>query len=81
MTMTNLITERADTRSWTTLPQEIQLQRIPLAAGDHLVKIHMHNSAGQVVDVIEETVSIRPGQTGFLIRHWNAPVVKTKQKA
>lgn len=77
MTVTNLITERADTRSWITLPQEIQLQRIPLAAGEHLIKIEMLNTAGRVVDVIEEKVIITPGQKSFVIRHWNAPIKKT----
>lgn len=76
MTVTNLITERADTRSWTTLPQEIQLQRILLPVGEHQVAIQMLNAAGLPVDVIEETVTIKPKQTTFLIKHWNAPLVK-----
>jgi len=79
MTVTNLITERADTRSWTTLPQEIQLQRIVLPVGEHQVTIEMTNVAGQVVDVMEETVVIEPEKISFVIKHWNTPVPKQIQ--
>ena len=74
MTVTNLVTERADTRSWTTLPQEIQLQRINLSAGEHQLRIQMLNTAGRVLDVINEKVLIKAGQTSFVIKHWNAPI-------
>ena len=77
MTVTNLVTERADTRSWTTLPQEIQLQRILLPVGTHQVSIQLLNAAGLPVDIIEETVTIKPKQSSFVIKHWNAPIPKT----
>jgi len=80
MTVTNLITERADTRSWTTLPQEIQLQRILLPVGEHQVKIQMLNSAGQVVDVIEKNVLIKPAQSTFVIDHWSSPIQKKTEQ-
>ncbi len=76
MTVTNLVTERADTRSWTTLPQEIQLQRLSLPVGEHLVQIQLLNAAGRVVDEIEEKVVIKPEQSSFVIKHWNTPVPK-----
>jgi hypothetical protein len=76
MTITNLVTERADTRSWTTLPQEIQLQRVLLPVGEHQLQIQMVNAAGRVVDVIEERVVIKPKQSSFVIRHWNTPIPK-----
>jgi len=78
MTITNIVTERADTRSWTTLPQEIQLQRIVLPVGEHQVQIEMLDAMGKVVDVIEEKVVIKPKQISFIIKHWNTPVPKTK---
>ena len=81
MTVANLITERADTRSWTTLPQEIQLQRISLPVGEHRLRIQMLNAAGRMVDVIEEKVMIKPKQTSFVIKHWNAPIVLKKVKS
>ena len=77
MTITNLITERADTRSWTTLPQEIELKRLLLPVGEHNVQLEMQTSAGQIVDVINEKITIKPRQSSFLIKHWNAPLAKT----
>jgi hypothetical protein len=76
MTVANMVTERADTRSWTTLPQEIQLKRVLLPVGQHRVQIQMLNAAGQVVDVIDEDVTIKPRRISFMIKHWNAPVPK-----
>ncbi len=83
LTITNMVTERADTRSWTTLPQEIQLQRIRLPVGEHQLSIQMKNAAGQVVDVMNEKVMIKPKQSSFVIKHWNAPKVRlsTQQRA
>jgi hypothetical protein len=78
LTVTNLATERADTRSWTTLPQEIQMARVLVPVGQHNVSIEIVNAAGRVVDVIEAGVDIWPGQHSFLTHHWVAPVpVKT----
>jgi hypothetical protein len=81
MTITNLVTERADTRSWTTLPQEIELRRVLLPVGEHQVQIQMLNAAGRVVDVIDKTVTIKPMQSSFMIKHWNTPVPKTVKQA
>ncbi len=81
MTVANIVTERADTRSWTTLPQEIRLQRVLLPVGEHQVRIEMLNVAGHVVDVIDETVTIQPKQSSFVIKHWNTPVPKMQANA
>jgi hypothetical protein len=78
LTVTNLVTERADTRSWTTLPQEIQLQRVLLPVGEYTVQLQLLDPAGQVADIIEEKVAIRPNQSSFVIKHWNTPVPKKK---
>ena len=81
MTVTNMITERADTRSWTTLPGEIELQRIRLPVGEHQVRINMVDAAGKTVDDISEKVIIRPQSSSFIIKHWIAPVPKNPIKA
>ena len=78
MTITNIVTERADTRSWTTLPQEIQLQRMTLPVGEHQLRIEFLSATGHVVDSIEEKVIIKPKQFSFVIKHWNTPVPKLK---
>ncbi|MGB5277685.1 MAG: hypothetical protein WBO16_08545 [Gammaproteobacteria bacterium] len=74
LTVTNLATERADTRSWTTLPQEIQMARMRLPAGQQHVSIEIVNRAGRVVDTMEADVDVQAGKLGFLTRHWVAPV-------
>jgi hypothetical protein len=79
MTITNLVTERADTRSWSTLPQEIALARITLPVGEHKVQIQMLNASGRVVDVINETVVIEPKKTIFVIKHWIAPLARIEK--
>ena len=76
MTVTNLITENADTRSWTTLPQEIQLQRMVLPVGKHPVEIQLLGADGLVIDVINETVTIKSKRSSFVIKHWITPVAK-----
>jgi hypothetical protein len=81
LTVTNLATERADTRSWTTLPKEIQMARVMLPAGEHDVRIEIVNPAGAVIDVIDAGVTISPMQHSFLTRHWIAPVPVAKPKA
>jgi len=73
VSVTNLVTERADTRSWITLPQEIQMARHVLAPGTHQLKIELLNTAGYVVDRFTESVSILPGKMKFVSRHWVAP--------
>jgi len=80
MTITNLVTERADTRSWSTLPQAIQLQRITLPVGTHHVQLQLLNSGGGVADVIDEMVTIKPKKSSFIIKHWNAPISKAASK-
>ena len=77
LTVTNIATERADTRSWTTLPQEIQMTRVMLPAGEHDVSIEIINAAGRVIDSIDAGVTILPGQRSFLTRHWIAPAPAT----
>lgn len=78
MTVTNLATERADTRSWSTLPQEIDLARVSLPAGEYPVQLQLLNQAGRVVDTFDKTIDIKPGKSSFFIRHWTAPLVKQK---
>lgn len=74
MTVTNLATERADTRSWSTLPQQIEMARVMLPTGQQQVSIELVNAAGRVVDSIDAAVDIQPKQRTFLTRHWVAPV-------
>jgi len=76
VSIANYATEHADTRSWSTLPEEIQLQRLQLPAGKYQLKIEMLNTAGYTVDSMVNEVEIKPGRLTFAIHHWIAPVVK-----
>ena len=77
-TVANVASERADTRSWTTLPQEIQVARIFLPSGPQPIRIDMVNGSGAVVDTIEEVVDIRPGKMAFVTKHWTSPHMDLK---
>ena len=72
-TVTNVITEQADTRSWTSLPQTIQLTRVNLPAGQHDVNIEIHNASGSLVDTIRKKVTVQSGKTAFLTERWVVP--------
>ncbi len=72
-TVVNIATERADVRSWTTLPQTIQLARVRLPKGKHKVNIEIYNAAGTLVDTIKKEVNIKSRQSSFITEHWLAP--------
>lgn len=72
-TVVNVATEQADTRSWTTLPQTIQLARVKLPEGKNKVNINIHGESGALIDIIQKEVDIKSGQTAFLMEHWVAP--------
>jgi hypothetical protein len=49
-TIYNMASEQADTRSWLTLPDEVQIIRIPLAAGKQQVKL-VYGSKNETLDL------------------------------
>jgi hypothetical protein len=64
-------TERADTRSWLTLPANIQLARLSLPPGSYTVKAELLDSAGVVVNTREYPgVVIGKGHKTYLTQHW-----------
>jgi uncharacterized protein len=73
-----LLTERADTRSWATLPQNILLARLPLPPGTYKVKIELLGAADQRVGELQlPALTIRPGRKTYVSRHWTASVPAT----
>lgn len=72
-TVVNVATERADTRSWTTLPQTIQMARVRLPEGNHDITIEIYNASGMHVDSIKKDVYVKSGKIAFLTEHWVAP--------
>jgi len=73
----NFSSEIADTRGWNTLPQQFELARIDLPAGDYNVAIELLNSAGYIVDVIYEDITVKSGDIKIINKHWTSPVVRS----
>ena len=66
-----LVTERADTRSWMTLPSRIHLARLPLPPGTYTVKVDLLGDDGQIVSTQEyANMDIRRGAKTWLSPHW-----------
>lgn len=57
-------TEQADVRSWRTLPAQIQLARLELAAGSYELTVSATDNAFRIPS---ERVDVRPGKVTFLI--------------
>ncbi len=61
------VMDNADTRSWRTLPDRIQVARLHLPPGEHTLVTELRGPRG-VRD--EETIRLRAGQLVVLNRHW-----------
>ena len=59
-----VITERADTRCWGTLPDRLSMARLQLPAGDHEVTIDYLDHGGAAVT--SETVPLRVESGGLV---------------
>lgn len=68
------VLERADTRSWSLLPDQVSLAKVRLPAGEHHVRLEVlagDNASTYVLDLGQ--VQIRPGERVFLSRRvWGA---------
>ncbi len=66
-----VVTERADTRSWLTLPARIHLARLPLSPGSYTIKVDLLGNLGQIVTTQEyPNVLLRQGAKTYLSPHW-----------
>ena len=69
--VTALATERADTRSWLTLPADLQLARMSLPAGTYGIRVELWGEGGQVIASTEyPEVVISKSRKTFLTQHW-----------
>ncbi len=69
--VTNVLTERADTRSWLTLPHNILFARMPLPPGSYTVKVELLGNNRQILAVREfNDVTIKQQQKSYLSYHW-----------
>jgi hypothetical protein len=65
-----VLAERADTRSWFTLPGEIHLARLSLPPGRYRGRIELHGHGGAVLQSSEFQVELGKGEKRYLSRHW-----------
>lgn len=63
MSLTNALSERADTRNWQTLPYSISYSRIPLSEGEHTLSF---NAIGRETKSVKKTFTINKNKTTFL---------------
>ncbi len=68
--LAGVFTERADTRSWFTLPGEIHLARLALPPGEYKLKVELHGKDERVLDSKEIKITLRKGEKKYLSRHW-----------
>lgn len=73
-------TERADTRSWLTLPANIQMGRLSLPPGSYDVTVELLGADDQVVATrIFPQVLIRKARKTYLTQHW-VPIIPTTRR-
>ncbi len=71
-------TERADTRSWLTLPAEIQMARLHLPPGQYTIKVELLDAGGQTVATREYPgIVITERHMTYLTDHWIPPVMRS----
>lgn len=75
-----IVSEVADTRNWSSLPQEIQLIRIPLSPGEYNARIEIMGRS-RVIDSMEHPISVKKGRLTFISDHWAAPRPKNLKQA
>ncbi|MCG6886926.1 MAG: hypothetical protein LJE74_06940 [Proteobacteria bacterium] len=69
----NVVTERADTRSWLTLPANIQMARISLPAGSYTLNIELLGQHGAVVDTRQlKDIRVEASKTRYISYHHTA---------
>ncbi len=65
-----LVTERADTRNWLTLPEQIQMARLLLPAGEYDLTIELLDRQGGIVHSETRAVVMTAGRPLFLEMYW-----------
>ncbi len=58
--------DQADLRSWSLLPRDLQILRIPATPGLHTVRVEPIGSGGRPVGRIEKTIQVTSGRKSFV---------------
>jgi uncharacterized protein len=68
------VSERADTRTWSLLPGNIQMARMVLPAGKHDVTATYYSANGSVIGTREfKDIAVKPGQKSFVSDYFFYP--------
>lgn len=75
------VTERADTRGWYTLPQQIMIARVLLPEGEHDIGVELQDRSGR--SVVKEYADTRmvSGQKRLISLHWPASQANYRRPA
>lgn len=68
--LANAITDRADTRSWSTLPNRICLARLPLPAGKYKLQVDLFDRLENPVARRDYDIDIAAGDKHFITLNW-----------
>jgi len=75
----DFVTERADTRSWLSLPAEIQSARLNTASGEYAVTVELLDYNNNIVFRQElNNISIEGGRKQFLSFYWTSASANTE---
>ena len=67
LNITNSLLEKADKRSWRTLPEEINMSKIYLSQGPHTLNIKYLDSSQAVVSEEQISVNIEQNKKTFVV--------------
>ena len=66
-----VVTEQADTRSWLTLPANIQMARLQLQPGSYNLSIELLDVSGQIQHITNLTdIKVNPGERRYISYHY-----------
>jgi hypothetical protein len=66
-----VVTEQADTRSWLTLPANIQMARLQLQPGSYNLSIELLDVSGQIQHITHLTdIKVNPGERRYISYHY-----------
>jgi hypothetical protein len=72
------VSERADTRSWSLLPGNILMARLPLAQGKHNLTATYYSASGNVLGSHDFEVLVKTGRKAFASDYFLNPPVQSK---
>jgi len=68
--MYNLVAEKADLRSWQSLPDQIRIARLLLEPGDYTFSLESFNSSGAIQGALDlQRISVQAGEKVFFLVH------------